>query len=95
MNPVHREAEAYVLCTLFLVCLLPLMHDILRVSDTQVPGLVNHAFTWVDTPDDGVEPTPELFPEFYLLSLDAFMTSSPRMTKADFAAVALWLSSHT
>lgn len=35
---------------------------------------------------DGVEPTPELLPEFYPLSLGAFMISSPRLTKADFAA---------
>ena len=70
------------------------MCDLLRMSDTQAPSLANGAFIWVDTPDNGVEPTSELFPEFYLLSLDAFMTPSPRLTKADFAAVALWLSSH-
>jgi len=62
------------------------------IADTQV--LNNSTFTWVDTVDDGILPTPKLFPDFYLLSLDAFTTSSPRMTKADFVAMALWLSSH-
>jgi hypothetical protein len=65
------------------------------MSDTHAPpGLANGTFTWVDTPDDSVKPTPELFPEFYVFSLDAFMTSSRIVTKADFAPVALWLSSH-
>lgn len=66
------------------------------MSDTKVSGLADNTSTWVETPDDGFGHMPELFPEFYLLNLDAFMTStlSLMITKADFAAVALWLSSH-
>lgn len=66
------------------------------MSDTKVSGLASDTFAWVETPDDSFGHTPELFPEFYLLNLDAFMTSTMSLviTQADFAAVALWLSSH-